>query len=161
MWRRALLIPVLGLGLVACTPLASSPQSLTYRPAAFTHRVGTSHVQLYWSCARPEPDLLRIDGLIQNAYAPEVRYPEVKLVASNSEGRVVSEAQAKTEANVLRTNQVSPFRVDLRTTEKGLRLDLFYGPGGGSSRGIASAGIPLMVRDVCSETQHRNPVPAR
>lgn len=161
MWRHSLLIAVLGLGLAACTSLASSQQSSVYPPATFSHRIGTSHVLLYWNCVRPEPDLLRVDGVVQNAYATEIRYPEVKLVAWNAEGRVVSAAQATTDVFVLRTNQISPFRVNLRTTGKELRFDLFYGPEGGSSRGVAPAGIPLMVRDVCSETQNRIPRPAR
>jgi hypothetical protein len=125
--RRYVALLILSVGLARCTSFvtpqtAEVPRSL-YPVAAFSHRVGSTNVLLYWNCVRPEPDLLRLDGVVQNAYASEVRYPVFDLVAVDAEDRVISAAQATTEVIILRANQISPFRVDLRTTRKELQIE--------------------------------------
>ena len=176
MWRPFLLITILAMALAACASLETQQgQPPIYPPAAFSHRVGTSQVLLYWNCARPEPGVLRLDGVVHSAYASEVRYPEFALVGLDANNRVVSEAKGGTRDYVLRTNQVSPFQIDLRTAGSEVRFDLFHQyqslenrhssllagtPVGGRSF-MAPAGVRYLVRDVCSETQHLIPKPLR
>jgi hypothetical protein len=179
--RRYILMLVAGLGMnfAACTSLqtqqASEVQRSAYPPATYSNRVGTTQVLLYWNCARPEPGVLRLDGVVHSAYASEVRYPEFDLVGLDANDRVVSEATSATRDSILRTNQVSPFQIDLRTAGSEIRFDLYYQyqslgslrsqlPGGTPVervRFMAPAGVRFMVRDVCSETQHRIPKPSR
>src|SRR5574341_551089 len=138
---------------------------------AFPHRVGTMHVTLYWDCQRPEPGLLRLEGLAQNPYFSEVRSLELELVGVDATGRSVSHTKAAIPEIILRTRQYSAFRLDLRTVGKEVRFDLFYTYRSHenlrSSEGSASipvvetaTGRPLqlaqaptqvMALDVCSE----------
>lgn len=176
MWKttalRSGLGMVLGLSLGACAPggtlqsLAAAPP--VYPPAEFAHRVASSHVVLYWNCARPEPGILRLDGVAHSPWAhQEVRFLELTLTGADASGRYVSEATAALPEILLRTNEVSPFRLDLRTTGTEVRFDLFYqyrfqddgrsfvaGALAGAPRMLAQT-VNFMARDVCSETQHR------
>jgi len=178
MWRHSFMTTMLAVSLTACTSLgaqqASDSLRPVYPPAAFSHRVGTMQVLLYWNCLRPEPGVLRLEGVIQSAYASEVRYPEFDLVGLDANERVVSEAEGATQDLVIRTNQISPFQLNLRTVGSEVRFDLFYqyqsrenrrsllaGTPVVGARLIAPAGTRFLVRDVCSETQHRFPTTTR
>jgi len=175
MWRFPLLIIVLVGSLAACTPLvgqqaAAEAQRAVYPPAAFTHRVGTTQIVLYWDCLRPEPGLLRLDGVAHSPYVSEVRFLKFELVGVDAADRTVSEAKGAARDFLLRTNQISPFQIDLRTTGSEARFDLFYqyqaagslrsmlaGAGAESPLLLAQVGTRFLARDVCSETQHRIP----
>lgn len=140
-----------------------------YPPAVFAHRVESSHVAIYWNCEWPEPGVLRVQGVAQNPWSPqEVRFLELDLVGVDARERSVSQASTALADFLLRTNQISPFQLDLRTQGTEVRFDLFYryrfqGNGGrllaghlvGAPRMLAQPTIQFMARDVCSETQHR------
>jgi hypothetical protein len=81
---------------------------------------------------------------------------------------VVSETAAALPAILLRSNQVSAFRLDLKTAESETRFDLYYqyrfnegdhrilaGPPRPAPLHLAQALRRFLVRDACSETQHR------
>ena len=163
---------LLGLTLGACAPEGSArppaAAPAVYPPAVFAHRVASSHVVLYWNCARPEPGILRLDGVAQNPWSQqEVRFLELTLAGADASDRYVSEAATALPEFLLRTNQISAFQLDLRGTGAEVRFDLFYQyrfqDGGRSFVAGHLAGAPqmlaqtisFMARDVCSETQHR------
>ncbi|HTU00498.1 MAG TPA: hypothetical protein VMG58_01730, partial [Candidatus Sulfotelmatobacter sp.] len=56
----------------------------------------------------------------------EVRFLELELVGVNDRDRTVSEARAAVPAIVLRANDVSPFRLELRPAGTEVRYDLYY-----------------------------------
>ncbi len=178
MWPRSLLITVLAMSLWACSSLqAAKPgevQSFTYPPASFSHRVGTTQVVLYWNCLQPEPGIQRLDGVAHSPYFSEVRYLEFELVGLDANERVVSQTKGAAGDYVLRTNQISPFQLDLRAVGSEVRFDLYYsyrsqqglrsllaGSPVGGPQLLAQSTIRSLARDVCSETQHRIPKPAR
>ena len=178
MWRPFLLVSMLAMTVAACTslqsPQATQPLPQAYPPTAFAHRVGTTQVVLYWNCLRPSPDVLRLDGVAQSPYFSGIRDLEFELVGADASERVVSQTRGVARDYVLRTNQFSPFQLDLRTTGSEVRFDLFYryrsqqnlrsmlaGPPVGGSQLFAQATTQFLARDVCSETQHRIPKPAR
>ncbi len=178
MWQHSLLVTMLAVSLAACTPLetlrTAEERRPVYPPATFSHRVGTVQVVLYWNCVRPDPGVLRLDGVAHNPHFSEIRFLEFDLVGVDADGREVSQARGASSDYILRTNQFSPFRLDVRTVGREVRFDLFYRyrsqqnlrpslavPTVASPRLLAQAEIQLMARDVCSETQHRIPKPAR
>jgi len=128
---RAGLLALLGMALSACavdgTMQLPAAEPTIYPPAVFTHRVGTSHVVLYWNCTRPEPGVLRAEGVAQQAGSSQaVRFLELELVGVDARERTVSEAAAALPDILLHTNQISPFRLDVRTVGSEVRFDLFY-----------------------------------
>ena len=178
MWRYSLLVTSLAMGLAACTSLqplrTAEGQPPAYPPSVFSHRVGTTQVVLYWNCLRPDPGVLSVEGVAHNPYFSEIRFLEFELVGVNSEDRAVSEARGEVPDFLLRTNQISPFRLDLRTVGSEVRFDLYYshrsqqnlrsflaGPPVGGPRLFVQATNRFLARDVCSERQHRIPQPIR
>ncbi len=170
---RAISIAILTATLAGCAPLGvpqgSGEPPSAYPPDTFSHRVASSHVVLYWNCERPTPSVVRVDGVAQNPwYAQPIRFLEFELVGVNSQERTVSQARGEARDFLIRTNQISPFRLDLGTTGSEVRFDLFYqyrfqdtdmdallaGPPVGGLHLFAQAN-QFLVRDVCSETQHR------
>ncbi len=170
---HAMLAVTLPVSLAACTSLETlqqaGGQATPYPPDVFAHRIATSHVVLYWNCSRSEANMLRLDGVAQNPWSPQaVRFLELELVGVNGEDRVVSEAKGEVRDAMLRTNQISPFRLDLRTVGSETRFDLHYqykfqdvedqallaGPPVGRPL-LAAYTNRFMVRDACGETQHR------
>ncbi|MBI4572895.1 MAG: hypothetical protein HY713_06370 [candidate division NC10 bacterium] len=160
--------------LQACGAMAGSRsgggQPSVYPPDVYAHRVASSHVVLYWNCARPEPNLLRFEGVAQNPWSPqEVRFLELELVGVDGRDRVVAEARGAVQDILIHTNQTSPFRMDLRTAGSEARFDLYYqyrfsdvemeaglaGPSGRAPRLFAQLQRHL-ARDVCAETKHRS-----
>lgn len=176
--RISFLIGV-GMSLVACAadgtlqgPAAERP---LYPPAVFAHRVGTDPVVLYWNCTRPEPGVLRLDGVAHNPHSVQpVRFLELELVGMDGRDHSVSQIKGEAREFLLRTNQMTPFQLDLRTVGSEVRFDLFYqyrfqeGDGRQLIAGRLAGGSRLlaqtrrfMARDVCSETQHRVPKPGQ
>jgi hypothetical protein len=143
----------------------------------FPHRVSTTHVTLYWDCQRPEPGLLRLDGVAQNPYFSDVRFLELELVGVDAMGRAVSHTKAAVSDLILRTRQFSPFRLDLRPVGREVRFDLFYNyraqenlrsseghtsiPVVGAATGrpwlLAQSPHHFMAMDVCSKQEHSAP----
>jgi hypothetical protein len=167
------MVVLLGVGLSACAetggfrPPAAEP--MIYPPAVFAHRVESSHVAIYWNCERPEPGVLRVQGVAHNPWSQQdVRFLELDLVGVDARERSVSEASTALADYLLRTNQIAPFQLDLKTQGAEVRFDLYYryrfqdnggrllaGPMMGAPRLLAQPTIQFLARDICSETQHR------
>ena len=189
-WCHIGLLVFLGIGLWGCTPPVggwSGPLGdvTSYPPPGFTHEVGSSAVQLFWNCSRPQPDTLVLDGLAFNPWsASEVRDLEFRLVGVDAQGWSLAEATGEATYRLLGSMRSTPFQLVLRTSGGEARFDLFYRyhyrepgdgdghdqpthtrlPGGEAPVLLASAGpvllaqVPntyLMVWNACDETMHR------
>jgi hypothetical protein len=171
---RVWLAAASALSLSACASGGESTQflssALTVDPTAgFTNRVSSNQVVLYWNCTRPEPGILRVDGVAHNPWSSQaIRFLEFDLVGMDDRDRQVSATSAALPAILLWTNEVSAFRLDLKTAETESRFDLYYqyrfneggnrilaGPPGAAPQRLAQQLRRFLVRDVCSETQHR------
>jgi hypothetical protein len=131
---------------------ASSPSARpVYPPAVYANRVSTPHVDVYWSCTRPQADTVRLEGVVQNTKGV-VKFVELEGMVTGLGGRGDSSAKTALPDVVLRLRQTSPFSLQLRTSgEEG--VDLFYvyhieAPDEEDSRQHYRA------RDVCSPTAH-------
>ncbi len=154
--------------LSACTgdgtgrpPLGTAP---VYPPAAFAHRVSSSDIDVYWSCARPEPDVVRLDGVVQNSGGRDVEFVELEVNAVDARDRSMAAGRTSLKDLVLHTNQISPFTLYIRAGGTPGRLDLFYNYRLSTRAGLPRIGrsdVRQFARDVCSETQHRVPQPGR
>ena len=171
---RVVLAAASALSLFACASGGESTQflssALTVDPTAgFTNRVSSNQVVLYWNCTRPEPGILRVEGIAHNPWSPQaIRFLEFDLVGVVDWDRQVSATGAALPAILLWTNEVSAFRLDLKTAGTETRFDLYYqyrfnegngrifaGPPGAAPQRLAQQLRRFLVRDVCSETQHR------
>ena len=166
MTPRLWMAAVLYLGAAACATeddwrSIPTPPSV-YPPAAFTHRVSTSDVMVYWNCTRPEPDALRMEGVVQNISGGVVQYAEVELVSVDARDRTIASMRSAVRDPMLQTNQISPFLLGLRTVGAEARIDLYYEYRARSFFGPGSFQVSpqrFRARDVCSESQHRIPKP--
>lgn len=164
---RAMVPALLALALGACASPAARPP--LYSPGTYAHRVASSHVVLYWNCVRPEPGTLRVEGVAQNPWSSqEVRFLEVEVVGVDNQERTVSYAKGAAQDILIRTNQFSPFQMELRPAGSEVRFDLYYEyrfqdvemeagiarPVLGARRLLAQT-QRFLARDACSETQHR------
>ena len=173
MLLRSMVAAVFVVGMAGCASLQSPEMTGGQPPAspdAFAHRAASSHVVLYWNCARPTPAVLRVDGIARNpGESQAVRSLQLELVGVDTRGRTVSEVQGEARDSAIRTNQTSPFLLNLRTKGDEVRFDLYYdyqfsegdlmdamlaGPPLVPSR-LLSQGNRMLVRDACSESQHR------
>jgi hypothetical protein len=169
---RVAVLLVLGLTLSACAvdgtfkPLASTPTP--YPPSGYMHTVQSSHVVLYWNCARPESGVLRLEGLAFNPWSDQpVRFLTFAMEGVNAEERAVSSAEGEARDIQIFTNRSTPFQLDLRTAGSEARFDLFYEyrfQDMGHNSFISSLDwdgpvlfaqtTRFLVRDACSDTQH-------
>jgi hypothetical protein len=131
--------------------------------------VQTSHVALYWNCARPDPAVVEVSGIAFNPWSSQpVRELEVEIVGVDARERTLSAARTDAPDVQLFTNQSTRFHVSLRTTGGESRLDLYYRykfHDGGRDRMLAgltwdgpillAQQMQFRVRDACSESQHR------
>ncbi len=149
------LLSVLSICLAACSTAgtfqapASNPRN---SPAAYTHRVGTADVEIYWNCSRPAPNVLEMDGMVQNVGGRTVHFMELNLVGVDSRGDTVTQATASVPDTALWINQTSRFHMQLQAVGSEVRFDLYYKfyPGG-PRFGFAHREY---VWDACSPTQH-------
>jgi len=140
-------------------------------PAAFTHRVSSSHVELYWNCSRPEPGLVRMEGLAFNPGSNQpIRWLALELAGVTERGRTLSEGRTELAEPRLATAQSAPFALELRPAGGEARFDLYYSyvyqDNGGSGQFLSrvSTAAPFqlaqtnrfLVRDACSASQHLN-----
>ncbi len=168
----------LGLGMLVLSTLAgcaadgmessSMIGAEPYPPPGLSHRIASSHVELYWKCDQGAPGLMRVEGMARNPWSPQpVRYLEFDLFGVDRDDRTVSSAHAAAPNFLLGTNQITRFQVALRTTGRETRYDLVYqyrfeeveemsarlvGPP--ARLRLAQSTVQFMVRDVCSDTQH-------
>jgi len=157
---------LLAFALAACTaggPGHTVPtQPPLYPPAVFAHRVSTTAVTVYWNCTHPEPGALSVEGVVQNTGPGEVRYAEVEIVSVDGRDRTIASVRTALPDVVIQTNQMSPFRLGLRTVGAEARIDLYYEYRARSVFGMGASQMSperFRARDVCSESQHRVPKP--
>ncbi|HWU36403.1 MAG TPA: hypothetical protein VN203_02085 [Candidatus Acidoferrum sp.] len=177
-WVGTGLIAGLALAIAACaTSGGEAGAFIPYPPPGYAHRIGTSAVELFWNCARPEANILVLEGLVFNPRsAQNVRDLEFSLVGVDSLGVTLSEASGAAQSLLVGTMQATKFELTLRLAGSETRFDLFYRyhynePGdefavlhGGHppvllvaspTLMVQSANNYYMVRDACSDTQHR------
>ncbi len=173
-WGAAFVLgTVLAFALVGCAADGVRSSSMIgaepYPPRDLPHRVASSHVELYWKCDAGTPGEIRVEGMARNPWSPqEVRDLEFDLVGVDRDGRAVSDTHAEAPEFLLGTNQVTRFHLSLRTTGREVRYDLFYqyrfqeleemaalGSAPSARPRMAQSSQRFMVRDACSDTQHR------
>jgi len=160
------LLVALGLGVTACAGDGASrvpaSQPALYPPAVFAHRVGTSDLTVYWNCTRSEPDVLRVEGVVQNTGGGGIQFAEVEIVSVDARDRTIASVGAPVRDVMLQTNQISPFQLTLRTVGAETRIDLYYVYRAQARSGLGVAQLfreQFRARDVCSDSQHRVPKP--
>jgi len=166
MTTRVWLLGLACLGAAACATEGTGPpptaQPALYPPAVFAHRVSTSDVTVYWNCTRPEPDALRVDGVVQNTGGRTVQYAELEIVSVDARDSMIASVRSGVGDVVLQTNQISPFQLGLRVVGAEARIDLYYEYRVSPRIGFGGSSFSterFRARDVCSETQHRVPKP--
>ena len=151
-------------GMRSSSMIGSEP----YPPPGFSHRVASSHVELYWRCDRAEPGVMRVEGTARNPwYSEDVRFLEFDLFGVDRDDRTVSSAHSTAPNFMLGTNQITRFAVALRTTGREARYDLVYRyrfsemeemdarlAGPPMRPRLAQSLVQYMVRDACSDSQH-------
>lgn len=166
MTMRLWLVTLLLLGMGACATQESQrsapAQPPLYPPAVFAHRVSTAAVTVYWNCTQPEPGALFVEGVVQNTGPGVIQYAEVEIVSVDARDRTIASVRTAVPDVVIQTNQLSPFRLGLRTVGAEARIDLYYEYRVRSFFGMGAAQMSperFRARDVCSESQHRVPRP--
>jgi len=156
----------LGLALAACAAEGPGPPVATqpplYPPAVFAHRVSTTAVSVYWNCTQPEPGALYVEGVVQNTGGGVVQFAEVEIVSVDARDRTIASVRTAVPDVQIQTNQMSPFRLGLRTVGAEARIDLYYEYRARSFFGMGASKVSperFRARVVCSETQHRVPKP--
>ncbi len=171
LWR-SVLVAVGVLGLVGCAAGTGVglpvPHGTAESAAPYAHRASTSDVVLYWNCIGPGPELLRLEGIAQNPWPDKpIVSLRFELAGVDAKGHEVSEARAEARDSQLSANRSTPFGLDLRTSGREVRFDLFFQyyltPNELDAR-LAGAPVPLprlradttrnLIRDVCGEAQH-------
>ena len=163
---RFLMLWMVAVGAAACAvdgaPRVPASQPPLYPPAVFAHRVSTSEITVYWNCARPEPDVLRVEGVVQNTGGGSIQYAEVEIVSVDARDRTIASVGAPVRDAILQTNQISPFQLTLRMVGAETRIDLYYVYRAQTRFGFGVGQAyreQFRARDVCSESQHRVPKP--
>lgn len=159
---RGWLVASVSLILSACAgPGNGGPaESKIYPPAVYAHRVSTNEVHVYWNCTRPEPTLVRFEGVVQNWKGGQVKFMELELVGADARGKYVSGGKTALKDIVLYANQISPYALQVRPAGVEERFDLFYWYYIDARLG-ESARQQFLARDACSPTQHRVPQPVK
>ncbi len=147
---------VLSFCLAACSTAGTfqvpTSASEVTSPTVYTHRVGTADVEIYWNCSRPAPNVLEMDGVVQNVGGRTVHFMELNLVGVDSRGDTVTQATTSLPDTSLWINQTSRFHMQLQAVGSEVRFDLYYKYYPGGPRfGFAHREY---VRDACSPTQH-------
>jgi hypothetical protein len=153
----------------------------TYPPAGAAHRVASPAIELFWSCSRPGPNTLQVEGwAINRWFTGEVQDVRLELVGVGAGGKTISAASRSTIADRIGTMRAVPFVVTLSAQGSERRFDLYYEyrfqepgddtfytsrgplPFGGRILRIAAqpdrlAQVPsrFMVWNVCDESLHR------
>ena len=147
----SILVAVTASACAGAGPGGEPPQPAVYPQAAFAHRVSSGDVDVYWNCTRPEADVVRMDGVVQNSGGRAVQFVTLEVAAADARDRYVSNARTALKEILLHTNQISPFTLEIRMPAAAARLDLTY-----SYRFTAATPeIRNLARDACSPTQHR------
>lgn len=156
------LVTSVGLMLSACAGagIGGPSESKLYPPAVYAHRVSTNDVDVYWNCTRPEPAVVRFEGVVQNWKGGRVKFMELELDVADARGRYVSGGKTALKDIVLYANQIAPYALQVRPAGTEERFDLIYWYYIDPTIG-ESARQQFLARDVCSPTQHRVPQPVK
>jgi hypothetical protein len=146
-----------------------------YPPAGYAHTVQSSQVALYWNCARSDAGSVHVDGMAVNPWSDQpVQFLGFDLVGVDARGHSVSSIHSDARDILLRTNQQTPFTIDLHTAGTEVRFALYYEyqfqdrghTPFASKTAWDGSSFPqkppvllawtnqFMVRDACSPTQH-------
>ncbi len=146
---HALIVTLFAVALAACGLAKPLPDF-----DSFAHRVSDSTVALYWNCSRPEPGLVRMEGVANNPYYPQpIMDLGFTLYGVSAQGGDISTAHANAQAYEIFTNDPTSFTINLHTVGGEVRYDLVYhylfqgGLGGGSGIGQQQQN---MARNVCA-----------
>lgn len=170
---RSACLAIVGIVVAGCA--TGEPQTATmlghiqWPPTEYQHTISTGVVRQYWNCTRPEPNVVRVDGVAGNVWSSQPpRYLAWDLVGVDAAGRTVSSAETKSAVIDLPTNTYTTFHIDLRTAGDETRFDLHYeyqfqGRGHNPMLSALNWDGPVLlaqvtqrffVWDACSDTQH-------
>ncbi len=170
MRKRFVILAVVALFLAGCAGMESGggggSAPVLYPPPGMDHRVGNSHLELFWRCVRPEPGVLRLDGLVANYNnAQPIRFFEAELVGVDAGGRERSAARGEARDQSIPTAQMSPFGISLKEGGDEARFDLYYNYqfqdnehmmlSAGHGFHLLAYSQRSLARDVCNPAQHR------
>ena len=120
-----------GWGLVVVLLLGGAAASAQVSPAppaqpeTFAHYVSDSAIVLTWNCTRPEPGILRIQGLVRNPwYTAPVTNLNFQLFGVNDKDRDISQTVGTPRDYMIWNYGPSPFALDLRLSGEEKRFDL-------------------------------------
>ncbi len=143
----------------------STPVAPTH---VFAHRFTDGHVALYWNC-RQEAGLLTFEGIAQNPWeAQPIRLLEFGLIGADAQDWTISMAAGAARDFQILTNQMTPYRLNLRLAGEDARFDLYYRYQflEGEEMGARLAGAPVpgprllaqatgsALLDACAEGKH-------
>jgi len=156
--RWGLVVVLLLGGAAASAQVSPAPPA---QPETFAHYVSDSTIVLNWNCTRPEPGVLRIQGVVRNPwYNAPVTNLNFQLFGVNDKDRDISQTLGTPRDYMIWNYGPSPFALDLRLSGEEQRFDLVYyywlGPGGGGfGKDEGRPGtIQNLARNVCEE--HKN-----
>ncbi len=170
---RSVWLSLVVLTMAGCA--AGAPQTASmlgntpWPPPGYRHTIDTGVVRQYWNCTRPEPNVLRVDGVVANVWSSQpARYLRWDLVGVDSGGRTLSSAEIKSAVAELSSNTYTTFQINLQAAGGETRFDLHY-EYQFQERGhspmvatldwdgpvlLAQATQRFFVRDACGESQH-------
>jgi hypothetical protein len=154
-------LALVGMGLTACTSVEisrSAPaQSVAPPPEAFTHRLATPEVALYWNCTRPEAGVLHFDGIAKNIAGREVRSLALRLTSVDANNLLLEAAALPTI--ILHSDKFSPVHLQLLIRGTEARFDLSYeyplAPPVDLPTPRAATTEQFTATDVCARTRYR------
>jgi hypothetical protein len=122
--------PLVGLALIvgACAGTATTSSA---PPKAllddFAHRASRGPVSVYWSCSRPEANVLQVEGVaVQAQYPGPTRELTFRLEGVDARGATVTTGAAPARDLMMYTMEQNPFRVTVRTVGTEARFTLAY-----------------------------------
>jgi hypothetical protein len=136
------------------------PRREIYQPSVFAHRMVSQDVEMFWSCSRPQPSLIRVDGIAKNIGSGEVHLLGMELHdVDRLTERMLQSAEGVSDL-ILHPDLFSPFEMELQPASANGWVDLLY-----TYRIISSGSIKttttdkqLLTHDMCTATQHANTV---
>jgi hypothetical protein len=116
-----IVLAILALGLAGC----AAPQKAMLDD--FPNHATRGPVYVYWTCSRPEPGLLQVDGVaVQPGYPSPVLGLKMRLEGLDARGATLSVGEATAKEYAMQTMQQNPFQVTVRTVGTEKRFNLTY-----------------------------------
>jgi hypothetical protein len=152
-----LLLPAL---LTACGGMKTA-SSMDVNFSSYAHQVTDGKVALYWNCSKPEPGVVRVQGVANNPYMMSpIQDLEFRLYGVSAQGYTMARARADAKDYWIQPNSPSPFTINIQTQGVAVRFDLGYSymlsgdTGGGGRFGggdSTSAETQNMARNICAD----------